>query len=70
MRASDLATALPTSRTDTPALESARLLAGRNLPGLSVLDDAGGPVTVLPGCRWLEPEATVNDALLDRVLAQ
>ena len=42
MRARDLAAPFPTVTADTPALEAARLLAGQNLPGLIVVDEAGG----------------------------
>ena len=49
MRARDLVTAVPSVPLDSPAIEAARLLAGRELPGLVVVDDRGMPVTVLDG---------------------
>jgi CBS domain-containing protein len=71
MRASDLATRLPTVSRDTPAIEAARLLAGQNLPGLIVVDDAGRPITVLPGTQVLAmaiPVYCQDDPALARVI--
>ena len=53
MRASELLVPFPVVTMDTPAAEAARLLAGRDLPGLIVVDDAGRPLTVLPGTQVL-----------------
>jgi CBS domain-containing protein len=53
MRARDLAAEFPTVGLDTDALEAARLLAGQNLPGLIVVDEAGRPDTILPGTQVL-----------------
>ena len=71
MRAEDLAAPFPTVGMRTPALEAARLLAGRNLPGLIVVDDAGRPVTILPGTQVLRmavPSYCQDDPALARVV--
>lgn len=71
MRARDLAESLPTVAMDTPALEAARLLAARNLPGLIVVDGAGRPLTVLPGTQVLAmaiPAYIQEDPMLARVV--
>jgi CBS domain-containing protein len=53
MRARELASEYPTVTLDTDALEAARLLADRDLPGLIVLDERGLPDTILPGTQVL-----------------
>jgi CBS domain-containing protein len=71
MRARDLAAPFPTVRPDSPALEAARLLAGQNLPGLIVVDDAGRPKTILPGTQVLRmaiPTYCQDDPALARVI--
>lgn len=71
MRARDLAVPFPTISLDAPALEAARLLAGHNLPGLIVVDDAGCPVTVLPGTQVLRlviPAYCREDPTLARMI--
>jgi CBS domain-containing protein len=71
MHASDLAVSYPTVRESTPALEAARLLAGRNLPGLIVVDGRGRPTTVLPGTQVLRmavPGYCQDDPTLARVI--
>ncbi|MDH6460847.1 CBS domain-containing protein [Micromonospora purpureochromogenes] len=71
MRARDLAVPFPTITVDTSALEAARLLAGHNLPGLIVVDDAGCPVTVLPGTQVLRlviPSYCREDPTLARMI--
>jgi CBS domain-containing protein len=71
MRARDLAAPFPTVRADSPALEAARLLAGQNLPGLIVVDDAGRPKTILPGTQVLRmaiPTYCQDDPALARVI--
>jgi CBS domain-containing protein len=71
MRASDLARPFPTVGVDTPALEAARLLAGENLPGLIVVDEAGRPTTILPGTQVLRlaiPTYCQEDPNLARVV--
>lgn len=71
MRARDLATSLPTVGMDTSALEAARLLAGQDLPGLIVVDEAGRPLTVLPGTQVLAmaiPAYCQDDPALARVI--
>jgi CBS domain-containing protein len=71
MRARDLAAPFPTVRPDSPALEAARLLAGQNLPGLIVVDEAGRPKTILPGTQVLRmaiPSYCQDDPALARVI--
>lgn len=71
MRAQDLAAPFPTVGMDTPAVEAARLLAGQNLPGLIVVDEAGRPATVLPGTQVLRmaiPSYCLDDPALARVI--
>lgn len=71
MRARDLAVEFPPVRTDTPAVDAARLLARLDLPGLVVVDDRGRPVTVLPGTDVLKmavPQYCQADPTLARVI--
>lgn len=71
MRAQDLAVDYPTVRTDTPAIEAARMLAGQDLPGLIVVDDQGRPTTILPGTDVLKmavPQYCQDDPALARVI--
>jgi CBS domain-containing protein len=71
MRAGELAAPYPTVALSDSALEAARLLAARNLPGLVVVDDAGRPSTVLPGTQVLRmavPQYCQDDPRLARVI--
>ena len=71
MRAGDLAFNYPTVRPETPAIEAARILAGRNLPGLIVVDHRGAPTTILPGTQVLRmaiPAYCQEDPALARVV--
>lgn len=71
MRARDLATAFPTVRLSTPAMDAARLLAGRDLPGLIVVGEDGLPLTVVPGTQVLRmamPNYILDDPALARVV--
>lgn len=71
MRAADLAAPFPTVGMNTSALEAARILAGQNLPGLIVVDDAGRPATILPGTQVLRmaiPSYCQDDPALARVI--
>lgn len=71
MRARDVAAPFPTVGLQTPALAAARMLAGQNLPGLIVVDDAGRPKTVLPGTQVLRmaiPSYCQDDPTLARVI--
>src|SRR5688572_14198046 len=43
----------PTVTLSSPALETMRLLADADLPGLIVVDDRGAPFAVLPGTQVL-----------------
>ena len=69
MLARDLAQPFPVVGPDTNALDAARLLAERKLPGLIVLDLDGHPQTVLPGSqvlRFVLPEYVQEDPALAR----
>jgi ABC-type proline/glycine betaine transport systems, ATPase components len=71
MRARNLSAPFPTVTPTTAALEAARLLARRDLPGLIVVDDAGAPVAVLAGpqvLRMAVPAYVVEDPNLARVV--
>ena len=71
MRAGDLVTPFPTVRSETPALEAARLLAGQDLPGLIVVDDRERPLTILAGTQVLRmavPSYCLEDPTLARVI--
>jgi CBS domain-containing protein len=70
MLARELAEEYPLVHGDDGALEAAELIAARRLPGVVVVDDAGRPVTVLPGpevLRFLVPEYVQEDPSLARV---
>ena len=69
MLARNLAQPFPVVELDTNALEAARLLVERKLPGLIVVDAAGRPQTVLPGSqvlRFVLPEYVQEDPALAR----
>ncbi len=69
MLARDLAEPFPAVAADSDALEAARLLAERHLPGLIVTDDDGRPRTVLPGSqvlRFVIPGYVQDDPALAR----
>ncbi len=69
MLARNLARPFPVVGLDTNALEAARLLAERRLPGLIVLDVHGRPKTVLPGSqvlRFVLPDYVQEDPVLAR----
>ena len=71
MRAKELSAPFPTVGSDTPVLEAARLLAGRNLPALIVVDEGGRPTAVLPGTQVLRmaiPSYCQDDPVLARVI--
>jgi CBS domain-containing protein len=71
VRARDLVQPFPTVRPDSPVIDAARLLAGRDLPGLIVVDGGGRPVTVLPGTdvlRMAVPGYCQDDPALARVV--
>jgi len=70
MRARDLIGEYPTVRVDDPAPDAARLIGSRRLPGAVVADEAGDPVTVLPGSQvlnFLIPAYIQADPSLARV---
>jgi CBS domain-containing protein len=71
MRARDLAVDFPTATLDTPALEAAKLLAERDLPGLILVDPDGRPLSILPGTQVLRlavPAYCQDDPALARVV--
>ncbi|MFB4274313.1 MULTISPECIES: CBS domain-containing protein [unclassified Nonomuraea] len=71
MRARDLAVEFPTVTLDTPALEAAKLLAERDLPGLILVDESGRPLSILPGTQVLRlavPAYCQDDPALARVV--
>lgn len=71
MQAHELAQPYPTVRMTTPALDAARLLAERQLPGLIVVDDNEHPLAVLPGSqllRFVIPNYVQDDPALAHVL--
>lgn len=71
MRAGDIAVAYPTVEFSTLAIDAARLMAARDLPGLVVVDDLAHPVTVLPGTQVLRmavPQYCQDDPALARVV--
>ena len=70
MRARDLAELFPVVNLETDALEAARLMADRRLPGLIVCGADGRPFTVLPGSqvlRFIIPNYVQEDLALARV---
>jgi CBS domain-containing protein len=71
MRAADLLAEYPTVTMSTPAIEAARVLAGGDLPGLIVVDEADKPKLVLPGTQVLRlavPGYIQADPALARVI--
>lgn len=71
MAARDLAEPYPYVTTDDDAVDAVRLLAGRNLPALLVLDADGTPYAVVPGSqlvRQLVPAYVMEDPLLAAVI--
>ena len=70
MRARDLAEPFPIVDLDTNAMEAARLLGAKRLPGLIVCGKDGRPYTVLPGSqvlRFIIPAYVQEDLALARV---
>ncbi|GLZ13260.1 hypothetical protein Acsp04_34950 [Actinomadura sp. NBRC 104425] len=70
MQAHELARPFPVTRPEADALEAARMLAERRLPGLIVVDDDGYPVAVLPGSqilRFVVPHYVQADPTLAHV---
>ncbi|MGH8776086.1 MAG: CBS domain-containing protein [Jiangellaceae bacterium] len=73
MRARDLAEPFPVVHLDTPALEAARLLVDRALPGLVVVDRDGLPLVILPSSQVLRfalPEYVEDDRTLAAVYSE
>ena len=70
MRARELAEPFPVVTLESDALEAARLMADRRLPGLIVCSADGRPYTVLPGSqvlRFIIPGYVQEDLALARV---
>jgi CBS domain-containing protein len=70
MRAREIVEEFPVVGLDDDALDAARLLAQRRLPGLIVTDERGRPHTVLPGSqvlRFIIPTYVQDDPSLARV---
>lgn len=73
MHAEDLAEEFPVVDINSDALEAAKLLAERRLPGIVVCDREGHPHTVLPGSqvvRFLVPGYVQDDPSLAGVLSE
>lgn len=73
MRARDLAIPFPAVGLDDTALDAARLMADRGLPGIIVCRDDGRPHTVLPGSqllRFVIPRYVQDDDALARVIGE
>jgi CBS domain-containing protein len=71
MRASELAADYPTVTLDSDALDAARMLAARKLPGVLVVDADGAPHAVLPASRLVKllvPAYVVEDPALAAVV--
>lgn len=71
MRARDLAVPFPAVGLDDSALDAARLLAERRLPGIVVTHADGRPHTILPGSqvlRFVVPQYVQDDEALARVI--
>jgi len=70
LRARDLAEPFPVVTLDTDAMQAARLLGSKRLPGLIVCGRDGRPYTVLPGSqvlRFIIPNYVQEDLALARV---
>ncbi|REE95318.1 CBS domain-containing protein [Thermomonospora umbrina] len=73
MLARDLARPFPVLGLDGDAMDAARLMVERGLPGLIVVDDDQHPVAVLPGSqilRFVVPRYVQDDPTLAHVYAE
>lgn len=73
MRARELAREFPVIGLDDDALDAARLMVERRLPGLIIVDEAGHPTAVLPGSqilRFVVPQYVQDDPALARVYGE
>ncbi|MGW3248424.1 CBS domain-containing protein [Streptomyces sp. NPDC001070] len=71
MRARDLAVEYPAVTLDSDALDAARLLAERRLPGVLVVDEDGQPYAILPASRLVKlivPDYVLEDPTLAAVV--
>lgn len=73
MYAEEIAEEFPVVGIDSPALETARMLAEHRLPGIVVLTADGQPYAVLPASQvvgFIVPSYVQDDPLLAAVLAE
>lgn len=73
MRAAEIAEEFPVVPVDSDALDAVRMIAERSLPGILVVDSAGGPFAVLPASqvvRFIVPQFVQDDPLLAGVLSE
>lgn len=73
MHADQMAEDFPVTSLDADAMEAARLLAERRLPGLIVTDESGKPHSVLPASqvvRFLVPNYVQDDPSLAAVIGE
>ncbi|MFD7655947.1 CBS domain-containing protein [Actinosynnema sp. NPDC059797] len=71
MQASDIAANVPTVTVNDSVSWAWRVMAVNRLPGLVVVDEAGRPLTVLPGTQVLRlavPESFQQDPALARTI--
>ena len=71
MQAGDIAAHVPTVTMADPVIRAVRVMAVSRLPGLIVVNEAGRPVTVLPGSqvlRLLVPDSYQDDPALVRTV--
>ena len=73
MNARELAVPFPSIGLEDDALEAARLMAERHLPGIVVCETDGRPSRILPGSqvlRFVIPPYVQDDAALARVIGE
>jgi hypothetical protein len=71
--ARDLAVPFPSIGMEDPALDAARLMAEKHLPGIVVCEPDGRPTLILPGSqvlRFVIPQYVQDDAALARVIGE
>jgi hypothetical protein len=71
--ARDLAAPFPSIGMDDDAIDAARLMAERRLPGIIVCEPSGRPTRILPGSqvlRFVIPRYVQDDVTLARVMGQ
>lgn len=82
MHASELVEEYPLVGLDTDALDAAKIMAKRRLPGLVVTDESGRPYAILPASqvvkfvvpRYIQDDpslaAVIDESAADRIAAQ